>query len=453
MRERDLGVVDEIAEPSMQGEGTRPHLVHTAERRFVEGESPAVFASGAQTPAHRVIGASAEPRTAQDESVHRRALRICMMVTYDLASPGGVKQHAFDLAAGLRARGDDVVIVGPSSRPLADPDLQTFAGVIDVPANGSSNKLGIFTSPLAVRRFFQRNEFDVIHVHEPLQPTLAYWSIWFTRHIPHVATFHAYAESESTMLKWARRFWGTTVFPWYQRGIAVSPLAETYANVAWKRPLTVIPNGVSTSAFDRSHRRKIEPAVRLLFVGRLGDRRKGVHVLFEAYRELVGRGLDVVLDVAGELGDVPAPPPLPGLTYHGAVDREHLIQLYSNCDIFIAPSTGQESFGIVLLEAMASGKAIICSDIDGYRHVAGPGTKLITPGDPRVLAATIADLVTAGPGTRRSLGELNRHHVTKFDWRTIVDRVRDVYLDAIDERAPGVSRPSREVALGKALAP
>ncbi len=448
-----MGRLDDVADPSVEGDRPRPYFIHTTDRHVIDGEPPPVIVHGAQLRAHRVIGASAAAQLPTAQPAHKRGLRVCMIVTYDLASPGGVKQHAYDLAAGLRARGDEVMIVGPTSRPLDEVGVQTFGGVVNVPANGSSNMLGIFTSPVAVRRFFQRNTFDVIHVHEPLQPALAYWSVWFTRNVPHVATFHAYAEAEGKVLKYARKFWGATVFPWYQRAIAVSPLAQTYAGLAWKRPITVIPNGVSTAEFNRVQRRKIEPAVRLLFVGRLGDRRKGASVLFDAYRALVARGQHVVLDVVGELGGAPLPPDLPNLTYHGAVDRDRLVQLYGNCDVFIAPSTGQESFGIVLLEAMASGKAVICSDIDGYRHVAGPGTQLVAPGDPNALAAMIGDLVAAGPGTWRWLGELNRHHVNQFDWRTIVHRVRDEYLAAIEQRSADSSRPSREAALGKALTP
>src|SRR6476469_9279817 len=104
-------------------------------------------------------------------------LRVCMMVTYDMASPGGgVKHHAQQLAAALRRRGDEVTLVGPSSEALEDPDTKTFGGIVNVPGNGSDNMLGLLVSPRQIARFFKDNRFDVVHVHEPLQPSLSYWS-------------------------------------------------------------------------------------------------------------------------------------------------------------------------------------------------------------------------------------------------------------------------------------
>jgi phosphatidylinositol alpha-mannosyltransferase len=137
-------------------------------------------------------------------------LRVCMMVTYDMASPGGgVKQHALHLAASLRRLGDEVMLVGPSSVPSREPDVHSFGGIVNIRANGSDNNLGILVSPIAIARFFRQHRFDVIHIHEPLQPALSYWSVWLTRRIPHVATFHAFAEQEGRMLRWARKAYRT----------------------------------------------------------------------------------------------------------------------------------------------------------------------------------------------------------------------------------------------------
>src|SRR5260221_10775414 len=270
-------------------------------------------------------------------------LRVCMMVTYDLASlGGGVKQHAVHLGASLRRCGDDVTLVGPSSEPIDEPDVVTFGGIVNVPNNGSDNMLGLLVSPRAVAAFFREHRFDVIHVHEPLNPTLSYWAVWATRQLPHVATFHAYAESEPGVLGWARKASGSTIFPFFQRAIAVSDPAARYAARAWRGPLSIIPNGVSTRTFTPGAARRSE-AVRLLFVGRLGDRRKGARFLFDAYSGLLAKGHAVTLDVVGELGGAPPPPALPGLRYHGAVANTLLADLYRQCDVFVAPSTGQES--------------------------------------------------------------------------------------------------------------
>src|SRR5258708_5751138 len=132
-------------------------------------------------------------------------MRVCMMSTYDLAVPyGGVKHHVHQLAAALERSGDDVTVVGPSSRGALD-NVQTFGGVVNVPAKGSQNPAGIFVSPARVAKFFRANRFDVIHIHEPLLPSLSYWSVWLTRDVAHVATFHRFSETESRALGLARK--------------------------------------------------------------------------------------------------------------------------------------------------------------------------------------------------------------------------------------------------------
>jgi phosphatidylinositol alpha-mannosyltransferase len=167
-------------------------------------------------------------------------------------------------------------------------------------------------------------------------------------------------------------------------------------------------------------------------VGRLGDRRKGAPFLFEAYRELLERNVPVTLDVVGELGRATPPPALPGLRYHGPVDAERLSELYRECDVFVAPSTGQESFGIVLLEAMASGKPVVCSDIEGYRSVAATdGARLVPPRDVRALRDALEQMVAMGAERRRAWGESNRRVAERYDWTRIVERVREEYRAAI----------------------
>jgi phosphatidylinositol alpha-mannosyltransferase len=358
-----------------------------------------------------------------------------MMVTYDMASPGGgVKQHALHLAASLRKLGDQVTLVGPSSVPTSEPDVHSFGGIINIPGNGSDNKLGLLASPRAVARFFRTRPFDVIHIHEPLQPALSYWSVWLTRRIPHVATFHAFMERESFVLRWARKIWGAMLFPWIQRAIAVSEPAARYARAAWHRELPIIPNGVPTQIFTPPAADTLGDGrpVKLLFVGRIGDSRKGAKFLFEAYAALAARNLPVTLDVVGELGGAIAPPELPGLVYHGAVSFARLTELYRDCDVFVAPSTGGESFGIVLLEAMASGKPVVCSDIEGYRQVATTeGSTLVTPSDAKALEDALAKVVLTAPDTLRRHGAVNRRHAEAFDYDRLAERVRHEYQLAI----------------------
>lgn len=355
-----------------------------------------------------------------------------MVVTYDFARPGGVKHHAVQLASALRDLGDEVTLVAPSS--AATGDAITFDGIVNIPANGSDNQLGVLVSPAKVARYFAEHSFDVVHIHEPLQPALSYWSVWSTRSTPHVATFHAYAEHEPRSLTWARQLSGATIFPWFQRAIAVSPSAARYAAAAWSQPLSVIPNGISLADFAGDAPRAPGP-FRLLFVGRVADERKGARYVIDAFRTLRERGVAVELDVVGDVGALTLPD-VPGMRVHGTVDRETLIELYRQCDAFVSPATGQESFGIVLLEAMASGKPVICSDIDGYRDVVrGSRVHLVPPRDVEALARAIDGVVATSPELRAHEGAANRLHVERFDWVHVARHVRATYLEAIDELA------------------
>lgn len=361
----------------------------------------------------------------------RRPLNVGMFVTYDLAEDGGVKHHAFALAEALRARGDKVSIVGPATRPQTDPSVKGFRGVVNIHANGSGNALGIFVCPWLIRRHLKAHNFDVIHIHEPLNPTLPYWTAWMTPRIPKVATFHAFRDVDNAALNVARKIWSAPLFPFIHRGIAVSRAAESYARYTWPRSLAIIPNGVNTRVF-RPGPAHHEGPLRLLFVGRLSDSRKGFRYMLDAYRLLRARGVDAILDVVGETADT-VQVAEPGVTYHGSVRLETLAQHYRSCDIFIAPSTGGESFGMVLLEAMASTRPVICSDIEGYRQVVDEvGAQMVPPRDVEALADAIAAL-GADPALRRRMGLWNRRRAEAYDWNYIALRVREEYLAAIAE--------------------
>jgi phosphatidylinositol alpha-mannosyltransferase len=173
----------------------------------------------------------------------------------------------------------------------------------------------------------------------------------------------------------------------------------------------------------------------LLFVGNWRDRRKGLPVLLEAFQSVRAQGIEATLDVIGEGKPSESQRGIPGVTFLGVIGSEaDLADHYRRCDLFVAPATGQESFGIVLIEAMACGRPVVCSDIRGYRDVIDPeGAELVPAGDPAALARVIADLACAH--TRRvAMGARNRVRAEAFDWSRIAHRVRDVYTESISIR-------------------
>jgi phosphatidylinositol alpha-mannosyltransferase len=373
-------------------------------------------------------------------------VRVGIVVPYDLSEEGGVKRHAAHLASALRDLGDEVDLIGPSRRPVHDEHVHTFRGVVNIESNGSANYIGIFVCPYKVRRWFRARRYDVVHIHEPLIPSLNYWALWSAGRAARVGTFHAFTERESWSARTARRIWSAVAFRSYDRGIAVSPAAARLARTTFHKPLAIIPNGIAAATYRRpaSPRAPGEP-LRLLFVGHWRDSRKGLRYLLDACTRLYARGIALELDVIGDGGRVPRIE-LPNVRYHGAIaDEQRLAAMYAACDVFVAPSTGMESFGIVLLEAMAAGRAIVCSDIEGYRDVAGDAAVLVPPEDGEALAAAIAELA-ADRSARERLGARGRARVGAFEWRELALRVRDEYVAAI------ATRRGEEAARSHALA-
>jgi len=361
-------------------------------------------------------------------------MRICMVIPYDLSQEGGVKRHGFQLAAALRELGDAVEIVGPSRSPIAERHVTSLGGVVNVESNGSANHIGIFSSPLRVRRLLRERYFDVVHIHEPLVPSINYYAAWSAGRAALVGTFHAFAEQQTPRDRLVRRVWSSIAFPFYDRAIAVSPAAARLAAVTFDKPITVIPNGIVPELYTPG---TVGSGLRLLFVGHWRDRRKGLPHLLSACAVLSQLGVRWSLDVVGDGGDVPRSTD-PNVRYHGAISSEQQVaSMYAACDVFVAPATGMESFGIVLLEAMASGRPIVCSDIEGYRYAAGDAAIFVPPGDPNALAHTLAGLDV---GTRKRLAAAGRARVRDFAWDRLALRVRDEYVAAIADAPRAVAR-------------
>jgi len=362
-----------------------------------------------------------------------------MVVPYDLAEEGGVKRHAMQLAATLRTLGDEVDVIGPLSRRGGPQPEHTygFSGVVNIPANNSDNYLGIFVQPWKVWRHMRRRKYDVLHVHEPLQPSLNYYACWWAgRQCAKVGTFHSFMETESTRLRLARKFWGHIAFPWFDRGIAVSPAAAETARVAFHKTLTIIPNGIKPELY-RAGGPQTKGPVKLLFVGHWRDSRKGLPVLLEACKALRAKGIEWTLDIVGE-GSRQPKSDMPGITYHGPITGEGKVaEMYAACDLFVAPSLGGESFGIVLLEAMASARPIVCSDIPGYRFAVGEGpgsgARLVPPGDVEGIVREI-EALAAAPELRAEMGAANHKRVRQFGWEHLVAQVREQYVAALASR-------------------
>jgi len=378
-------------------------------------------------------------------------MRICLVTPYDLSHDGGVNRHVITLAQALGRLGHDMQILGPASGETP-PACDSFPGVIPVRANGSRARIGLLVSRSAVRRYLERGDFDVVHVHEPWVPGPSRYAVRYAT-APLVATFHTFAETESSMAILARRALARPLRR-LSLGIAVSGPASDFARRVFDGPLHVVPNGIDPTTFSTPHESRCVDTVdiapresgplRLLFVGRFDEPRKGLRHLLAAAALLRARGRALELRVVGH-GD-PAPfgelARRSGAQFLGRVDDQGLVDMYRWCDVFCAPSTHGESFGVVLIEAMASGRPVVASDIRGYRDATVGAAILVPPADAESLAAAIL---------RAADDERLRHMVVRQGWQRAHQlswsRVA-LTINALYEDAAAAAGTSRRDAIG-----
>jgi phosphatidylinositol alpha-mannosyltransferase len=372
-------------------------------------------------------------------------MRIALVSPYDLDVAGGVQTHVVALAAALRAGGDEVVLIGPGG------DDEGRVGVgrsLRVPANGSRAPVALAPMVIPrVRSVLRALRPDVVHVHEPLVPLVGP-AAGLSGIAPVILTFHAYAEGGSlAVLARAARPLGRRMVRAASALTAVSEVAAAFhARALGIDPerLRIIPNGVDVARFGGAARTPgsmtsgVDPTV--LFVGRL-ERRKGVDVALRAFALLAaqrpGPRLRLVGDgpLAGEVTRLIAgmtPAIRARIERSGRVSNADLPGILGASDVLVVPSRGGESFGIVLLEAMAAGTALVASDLDGYRAVARHEREalLVTPDDPTELAAAVLRVLDE-PALRAALIQAGRARVARFDWAAVAASTRDIYAQVL----------------------
>jgi phosphatidyl-myo-inositol alpha-mannosyltransferase len=372
-------------------------------------------------------------------------LRIAVFAPYDLARPGGVATHIRAQARALRARGHDVSIFGPASAPLPDGE-RALSSAIAMTFGGTESGLGV--NPLAsraVHALFHRESFDLVHVHEPLTPLLPWLAVRAAR-APVVGTFHVHREDGHRLYPVARSLLAPLMAR-IARRIAVSESARRTVATHFPGSYEIVPNGIDADRFrgQRARPDAFRDGCRhVLFVGRL-EPRKGVEHLVEAAKRLQPRHPDVRLVV---VGDGPARRRLEGLasearieaTFTGRLDDSSLPAFFQWADVVCSPATGGESFGIVLLEALACATPIVATRIDGYQALVGDADcgRLVPPGDASALAGALDDLLS-DDDERRRCGGRGPAVARAYDWAVIARRLETIYEEARDS-TPGRAR-------------
>ncbi|MDX1658134.1 MAG: glycosyltransferase family 4 protein [Nitriliruptorales bacterium] len=365
-------------------------------------------------------------------------MHIVLVSPYDLSVPGGVQSHVQHLAAELRREGDQVTTVSPG--PGGDGHVGV-GGTVRVPFNDSVAPIGL--RPAAAGRTLRALSDlapDVVHVHEPAVPWVSLMAAWRPA-APTVGTFHAWSDRD-LVYRLARPVVRGAIDN-LAACVAVSPAAREYHADALGFPagsFRVVPNGVDVERFETAEpfpELVEDPRLHVLFVGRL-EPRKGLEQLVRAFIQVRASRDDVRLLVVGEGPERDRCQQLvPGglrsdVVFVGRVDGDELARFYRSADLFAAPALGGESFGIVLLEAMAAGCPVVASDIPGYRTAVRDreNGRLVPPDDPSALAEAIGSLLD-NEATRDALATEGRGAVQEYDWRHVATRLRDLYAEVV----------------------
>ena len=376
-------------------------------------------------------------------------MKIALVSPYDYAYPGGVNIHISRLQENFTQMGHEVKIIAPSSKPretMKDGNILVFGKPIPIRASGS-----VVRSPISPRLVFSdrirnvlvQERFDVLHIHEPLMPTLATAVLHHASDEITVGTFHA-----SRARSWGYPFWKPICLNrWFDKligRIAVSEAAKEFVNRYFPSDYRIIPNGIDLPHFARELSplpQYIDGKLNILFVGRM-EKRKGFKYLLLAFEKVKKEFPGCRLIVVGPQGrewqkyrKTAIKRNIKDVVFEGYVAYDELPRFYKSADIFCSPATDKESFGMVLLEAMAVGKPTVATNIAGYAAVVSHGVDglLVRPRDADELAGALLTLLQDST-LRESLGAMGKVKASDYGWDAVAEQVMSYYEDLIEGR-------------------
>ncbi|MFZ2420694.1 MAG: glycosyltransferase family 4 protein [Anaerolineae bacterium] len=374
---------------------------------------------------------------------------------YDIAIPGGVTKHVIGLAQALERRGHFVRVLAPCSAPPAslaaiglDGTLQSVSShVLSWPYAGAVSHISVDPRIAGrIRSLLAADAFDIMHVHEPLAPGVSWAALAAAHRYPGmrvVGTFHAYREGPNRLYRCVRPLWRAAM-RLLDGHVAVSTATAAFWNQFVNASFRLIPNGIDAQLLRTVAPERDRLGAHVLFVGRL-EPRKGLDVLLRAWRQVERQHADARLTIAGAYTRQDeatyrrqaAELALRRIRFVGPQSEASLAACYRQADIVCAPARGFESFGLVILEAMAAGVPVVASDIAGYRTLVTPDRDglLVPAGDDARLATALTALLR-DPERRRCLGEQGRLTARRYTWDHVVPRLLDYY----DE----INHPSEE---------
>lgn len=382
-------------------------------------------------------------------------MRIGLVCPYAWDVPGGVRTHVGDLAVTLGEAGHEVSVLAPAEDAGSLPAWVVDGGrPISLPYNGSVAKVSLgFRTTSRIRSWIREGDFDLLHVHEPVAPGLSLIALW-AAHGPIVGTWHS-STARSRILS-AGYYVAQTAMEKLSGRIAVSEDARRTLVAHVGGDAVLIPNGVRVADYAPCGRHPQIQANRptMLFLGRIDEPRKGLDVLVSALPMILDEIPDLQVVVAGpgdaqDRGERLDPRVREHVIFLGRLSDADKVRALRSVDLYVAPHTGGESFGIVLIEAMAAGAPVLASDLPAFRRVLQDGIsgRLFPTGDYQALAAQAARLLR-DPKARTELVQQGNRRVRAFDWATVVSDVLAVY-EAVTVTGEKVSEDLRGQIVGR----
>jgi phosphatidyl-myo-inositol alpha-mannosyltransferase len=363
-------------------------------------------------------------------------VRIALACPYAWDAPGGVQIHIRQLSQHLRRRGHQTLVLAPASEPDSEPGVVYVGRPVRIPFNGAIAP--ICPDPRSRRRIRDAlAEFrpDVVHAHEPFSPSTGFFAT-LEASVPVVAVSHAYMERSFLFAGFSRAFRRVWDRPAVWLAVSEAALRFLQRHIRADARTRIVPNGVDVEPFRHAAPADLPPGRHILFVGRL-EPRKGFPIAVEAFRLLAPDQPDLHLTVVGDGPDRRAlwslPPEIQErVLMIGTVSHAQLPAYHAASDVFVAPSTGRESFGIVLVEAMAAGLPIVASDIPGYREVVRKGVDglLVPPNDPPAVAEAIRTVIS-DPALAERLRAAAQARAERFRWEVVAVEIESAYHDAM----------------------
>lgn len=394
-------------------------------------------------------------------------MRIGIVCPYSFDEPGGVQAHILDLARVLISHGHEVEVLGPACADTPLPEFVVRGGAaVPIPYNGSVARIAIGPNVRRrTREFIEQGRFDVLHIHEPNSPSFS-MSALIQAEGALVATYHT-----STTSSRALRAALPLLRPYLEKirgGIAVSEMARRWQVEALGGDPVLIPNGVDTRIFQRAveamedRPRGVDDPLRVVFLGRVNEARKGLTVLWEALRQLDtgSRAVEVAIAGSGELPDT-VQATLTGrgeklaagvrVRHVGRISDDEKARLLAQADVYVAPNTGGESFGIVLVEAMAAHCAVVASDLEAFADVCAVASSeaagvLFKNGDSADLARVLGELIADGR-RREALSDAAARRAQRYDWQRVSAEIEAVYETVREDSPVRLAQRSTETEL------